>query len=212
MPLLFENRLSASIRTAVWEIAESEETLLQMLPTLTPIHSRFLDKISCQPRRLEWLASRVLLHQLTGLYPEVCYNEKGQPEMVGCHEYISISHTREFAAVALSPWFVPGIDIERPSPRIEKVKDRFLNEHEKNFISSYTEKEQLGLIWCAKEALFKKAGKKGLNFRENIIISPFYPEEEGRISAFLRTSDDDDTEIALNYLNRNDFYLAWTIC
>ncbi|MFW5754338.1 MAG: 4'-phosphopantetheinyl transferase family protein [Marinilabiliaceae bacterium] len=211
MPLLFENRETTSVRTAVWKITEREEELLQMLPKLNLSDSGFLNKISWQPRRLEWLASRILLHQLTDFYPDVCYNKKGQPEITGCNENISISHTREFAAVALSPSFVPGIDIERPSPRIGKVKDRFLNEHEKRFLTPAAENEQLGLIWCSKEAIFKKAGQKGLNFRENIIISPFTPEEKGQISALLMPGSEQETGLELNYLNRDDFYLVWTL-
>ncbi len=210
MPLLFENGETSPVRTAVWKITEGEDDFLQMLPKLHPSDSDFLAKISWQPRRLEWLASRVLLHQMTALYPDVCYNENGQPELSRCNEHISISHTREFAAVALSPRFIPGIDIERPSPRIGKVKERFLNEQEKKFISPKTEDEQIGLIWCAKEAIFKKAGQNGLNFRQNIIISPFIPKEKGQFSALLFPGRKHETHINLYYLNKDNFYLVWT--
>lgn len=210
MPLLFESRETDPVRIAVWKITEGEEDFLQMLPKLAPSDSDFLSGISWQPRRLEWLASRVLLHRMTGFYPDVCYKENGQPEMSMCNEHISISHTRDFAAIALSTQDTPGIDIERPSSRIGKVKNRFLNDQEKEFISPNTEDEQLGLIWCAKEAIFKKAGQKGLNFREDIIISPFTPKEKGHFSASLFPGWEQETGIELYYIKRDEFYLAWT--
>jgi len=209
MPLLFKTRKTPSVHTAVWKITEREGELLKLLPELTPSDSGFLDKISWQPRRMEWLASRVLLQHMTGLYPEVTYNKNGQPEMGGCADHISISHTRGYAAVALSPFFTPGIDIERPSSRIRKVKDRFLNQLEKDFIEN--EATQSGLIWCAKEAIFKKTGQKGLNFRENILISPFTLKKEGQFSASLFPGCEQETVIELHYLNKDDFYLVWTV-
>ncbi|MFO8000391.1 MAG: 4'-phosphopantetheinyl transferase superfamily protein [Marinilabilia sp.] len=211
MPLIFEATPDKGHgRLAVWKISENEPDLLQMLPPLEDSEVKLLSNISYQPRRLEWLASRVLIYRLTGLYPGTCYNHRGQPFITNCHDNLSISHTRGYAAVSLSPDSPPGIDIERPSQRIEKVAGRFLNASEKNFITDIEKEEQLGLIWCAKEAVFKKAGQPGVIFKDHIIISPFTSMPDGKLSATL-IGDGKETTIHLGYHNTPEYYLVWTL-
>lgn len=210
MPLTFEKQTSETSRLAVWNITEEENEFLGMLPLLNKPEEEFLKRISYKPRRLEWLASRVLIYNLTGLYPETRYNDNGQPFVSRCSENISISHTRNYAAIALSKRTIPGVDIEQPSPRIKKVSSRFLNEVEKEFISDINNEKQVGLIWCAKEAIFKKTGQPGLIFKEQILVDPFVPQTEGSFSAKLLIADK-MTSISLNYRVESDnYYLVWT--
>ena len=211
MPLLLEQGDRASVHIAVWRITESEEELANMLPPLALQEQTYLEKISWKPRRIEWLASRLLIYRLTDLYPEICYNQNGQPSVSHCRENISISHTHGYAAVALSARFMPGIDIERPSPRIGKVKNRFLHNEEKEYLEPAFEDQQLGLIWCTKEAIFKKTGQKGLNFHQDILVSAFHPQKEGFLSVTRYPHSKDQSFIQLQYLNKPEFYLVWTI-
>jgi phosphopantetheinyl transferase len=213
MPVLFEKRVNPNLRIAVWEITENEEELVQLLPPLKNEEKTFLERISFSPRKQEWLASRVLIFRQTGIYPASRYKDNGQPLLIGCNEKISISHTRGFAAIALSTGEMPGIDIEHPSSRIEKVSDRFLHPEETRFLSSDILKtRQLGLIWCLKEAIFKKSGTPGLNFKEQILTHPFSPEScEGQITASVMPKNTQKSTIHLEYLIQQRFYLAWTI-
>lgn len=209
MPLLFKKQVRKSTRIAVWAIREEEETLRQLLPPLKAAEKKHLEKISYKPRRLEWLASRLLIHQMTGFYPGTRYLGNGQPYISQCREHVSISHTRGYAAVSISDDSVPGIDIEFPSARIQKVAKRFLNDKEKNFLDPDLIEKQLGLIWCAKEAIFKKAGQPGLIFKDQIITNPFVPKShEGQISATLHIAGNTE-KIKLEYLIDQDFYLVW---
>lgn len=213
MPVFLEKKVTPHLRIAVWEITETEKELLQLLPLLENEEAAFLGRISFAPRKLEWLASRVLIYRLTGIYPASRYKDNGQPFLTGCDEKISISHTRKFAAIALSTGETPGIDIEYPSPRIEKVSDRFLHQDESNYLSTgKIKKRQLGLIWCLKEAVFKQSGSPGLNFKEQIITQPFFPSsDEGEITASVKMQNTQNENIKLEYLIRPDFYLAWTL-
>ncbi len=212
MPALFEKRVKPGLRVAVWEIKETEQELLKLLPPLRTEEKTFLERISFGPRKLEWLASRALIFQQTGIYPASRYKDNGQPFLTECNEKISISHTRGFAATALSTEETPGIDIEYPSPRIEKVSERFLHSNESNFIAaSNLRQHQLGLIWCLKEAIFKQVGIPGLNFKDQIITHPFNPEtREGKITASVQISENQKRTITLNYIIHEDFYLTWT--
>jgi 4'-phosphopantetheinyl transferase len=207
MPLIFkQQRGNNSI--ALWKIDEKEESLLQMLPPLKEAEQIFLNKISHAPRRIEWLASRILLYSITGIYPKIFYNDNGQPTLLHSHANVSISHTRGYAAIAVSSNCMPGIDIEYPSPRIRKVSSRFLNSQEEIFISETDSQTQLALIWCAKEAIYKKAGQAGLNFKDQIIIAPFSPNETGTLEASLK-SESEESKLQLNYYNTNHYSMVW---
>ncbi len=209
MPLIFKNQINNYTRIAVWQISEKEEILIDMLPVLKSPEKKFLNNISHLPRRLEWLASRVLIYKLTGLYPATQYNDNGQPVVSDCHENISISHTIGHAAILLSEKSVPGIDIEYPSARIEKVSGRFLNSEEKNYISKMERNHQLGIIWCVKEAIFKQTGHPGLIFKNHIIVDSFTPESSGTLWATVFV-EGNEKRVQLGYYIDASYYLVWT--
>ncbi|MGQ1890796.1 4'-phosphopantetheinyl transferase family protein [Thermophagus sp. OGC60D27] len=210
MALVFDTTDFSHPRVAVWEITETEQDLLNLLPPFRKEEADFLQKISHPPRRMEWLASRVLIHHLTGLYPATAYKENGQPYIKGCHEHISISHTKDYAAIVLSEETIPGVDIEYPSDRIRKVSDRFLNEKEKAFISEPYSDLQIGLIWCAKEAIYKAVGIPGLIFKDQIIISTFHPDgDQGVLKATLKTPSRKQ-QFQIHYRIEKNYFLVWT--
>ncbi|SFE23785.1 4'-phosphopantetheinyl transferase family protein [Thermophagus xiamenensis] len=210
MAIVFEQTNNNSTRIAVWEISENEEELLNLLPPLENKEEKFLQNISNASRRKEWLASRVLIYQLTGLYPAIGYNESGQPYLINSCDNLTISHTKGYAAIGLSQKTIPGIDIEYPSDRIRKVSDRFLNTAEQQFIQEQYFDIQLGLIWCAKEAVYKAAGHPGISFKEQIIVSPFIPHNSQ--GSFVATfhSQNQTQPFSLNYHLTKDYYLVWT--
>ncbi len=208
MPLILEKQVNPSSFIAVWKISESEGVLKDMLPPLKEADKNFLERISNENRRLEWLASRILIYQKTGLYPSTFYNNWGQPVLTECKEHISISHTYGYAAIASSSDCFPGIDIEYPSDRIEKVANRFLTQTEKTYISEVKKDKQLGLIWCAKEAIYKKAGQPGLIFNKQIEIEEFIPEQTGYLNAILSIQNE-AIKVRTEYMIEKDYYLAW---
>lgn len=214
MPVIFEQKESSSLIIVVWQISETEEELLNLLPTLREEEKSFFSRLSFPARRLEWLASRVLIHHYTGQYPAARYKDNGQPFLIDCNDKISISHTRGYAAISVSQEKTPGVDIEYPSPRIEKVMNRFLHPEEKAFLSSkgVLKEHQLGLIWCLKEAVFKKCGIPGLIFKDQIIAQPFTPlTQDGTFSARVIHTQRSPELLQLKYIIHKNFYLAWTV-
>lgn len=83
--------------------------------------------------------------------------------------FLSISHSRDLIAVALSNAPV-GVDIEPiGSPRPERFAERVLNEKELEEYRSTPEDERLALLyrkWTEKESLFKRLGKAAFVPRE----------------------------------------------
>ena len=126
-------------------------------------------------RRLEVLAVRTLLKEMTGEEQEVIYDKYGAPSFKTLSKdrnFLSISHTDGFVAVILGEKPV-GIDVEKRGRRVEQVKSKFLQDAEmslvetislsaENFQSSQSELYLLclHLIWSAKEAAFKVLGQE----------------------------------------------------
>ena len=65
---------------------------------------------------------------------KIVYNPDGKPFLKGFSGEISFSHTQEYAAVILDCNQPVGIDIEKVKPRIEKVRSRFLDKDELEYI------------------------------------------------------------------------------
>jgi len=155
---------------AVWEITETTGELLEML-SFKPQEKKQYDTFLAEQRKKQWLAYRILIRTL--LHPEeypVEYDQPGKPFLTGSQYHISVTHSHDRAAVIISSAFRTGIDIEKVSPRIRKVRDRFLSDRELSDLQDPDDLEALTLVWCAKEALYKLYGLKNLDFKKNIRV------------------------------------------
>lgn len=95
------------------------------------------------------------------LFPssKIGHRASGAPSLIlpggGSRPWISVSHSRSLAALAVSDRPV-GIDIEAPSPKLERVAERFLSPEELASIPN------LLRAWTAKEAAFKACPEASL--------------------------------------------------
>ena len=73
-------------------------------------------------RKLEWLASRWLLHLMSGrqIRGACLKDEFGKPYLVNSFYDISISHSRELVSVLAAPQAV-GIDIQKIVGKIDSI-------------------------------------------------------------------------------------------
>lgn len=166
----------------IWKTEESPEELLSLLTNETD----YLQEISTmrtENRKKEWLAVRVLLKELLGEEARIAYHTNGAPYLPEKNLHISISHTKGYVAVALSPDSPVGIDIEYISDRIMKVRERFLSEEENNAIDAMHEREHLLIYWCAKETMFKMIKEEGIDFINHLHVNPFPFKREGSFTA-----------------------------
>jgi 4'-phosphopantetheinyl transferase len=172
MPLLFSEPTANNGVVGVWAITESAAELEAIL-ALDDDDRAKLYGFQRDARRCEWLASRVVLKHIVGHDVKIGYRANGAPYMANQSGYISLSHTKGFAAAVFHPTKPTGIDIEYPSARVLKVSDRFLSGHEMAFIPKEWEMVYQTVIWCAKEALFKWLGKTNVTFNTDLIIDAF---------------------------------------
>lgn len=210
MPLFFKHTEQC---LGVWKLEESPEELLALLQH-KELYLPFLDRIGSESRRREWLASRVLLKELVGEEIRIAYKPNGAPYLPDSPLYISISHTKGYAAVLLQSQPAVGVDIEYRSERVRKIRSRFMTPEEECGIDKNFETAHLLIHWCAKEALFKMIGQEEVDFRRHLHIQPFPYGQTGCFSAYeTRTSADASCRVGYQicYQVAPEFVLAWSL-
>jgi phosphopantetheinyl transferase len=184
MPTTRIEALAGGVHLAQWRILESEQELLRQRPGLADAEWQAI----AQPeRRREWLASRLLLADLAGSrgieFQGVVKDVANKPYLQGASHAISLSHTQGLAVAAISEAQRVGIDVERRSPRVANIARRFL--HQEEWEAAGGDWQELLVYWCAKEALYKLHGQKGVIFREELRVDrkPGDLEFQGYITA-----------------------------
>jgi len=178
---------------------------------LTPKEEKLLSKTKGH-RRLEWLASRWLLHTMSGreIRGACLKDEFGKPYLENSFYDISISHSRQLVSVMAAPQAV-GIDIQKLVGKIESIAHKFLRPEEMESLSKSERLEHLHVYWGAKEALYKAYGRKQLDFKQHISIEPFeYNLRTGKCFGTVQ-KDDYFAEFELRYEQIGDYILVYGI-
>lgn len=174
MPLYKKIAKQNGLIISVWKIEESEFELLEVLKKDVWIDDE-LKKISHPEKRIEYLASRVLVKLLCAeaqvSFSGIFKDEHHKPYLIGDCGHISISHTEHYCAAAYHPKNAVGVDIQMITPKLHLVAKKFLNTSELKLLQNDTSK--LCLAWCAKEAVYKHVGIKGVSLRNQISILNF---------------------------------------
>ena len=167
MPEFLKESIENLAQFAIWEIEESEDELLEGL-TISHVEKKKLNQLKSLVHRKGYLATRQLLKKF-GIPPgSNKYDQKGAPYLID-GRYLSITHSRNFAAIAISDKKV-GIDLEFYREKIKKIGPRFLNIEEAEISDDFTDIKYLTKIWTAKEALYKNYSKPAINFRSQLHI------------------------------------------
>lgn len=209
MPIVLDEIKESGSHVGVWQIAEPLEFFIDHV-VLTEQEKEFYNKFQINLRRKHWLSYRFLLKYLLKKDVSVIYDVNGKPFLNDSHKYISVSHSGEYAAVIVHPSIPVGIDIEKITPRIEKVFDKFMNEKEIQEIDPMHRLEYLYVHWCAKEALYKMHGKGNLDFIRDIFIESFPYSDSGIIQSYLIT-EGQHIPCKLHYEKLDDYMLAYTV-
>lgn len=172
----------------LWKFAETSGDLLPYFSLIDLADPAFL-KYSHEKRKVEWLATRVLINQIIGPEFSISYLNTGKPILKHDQfKHISISHSRDFAAVILHEHLNVGIDIEETTRDYTRIEKRYLSDLE---IRQTDKNPQLQcLYWCAKEAIFKMVDDEGIEFRQQIHI---IPEPENQYSAKFISGNKEST-------------------
>jgi phosphopantetheinyl transferase len=203
MPVFYEH-INDFAKIAIWHIAEEKNFFLGKVPLQR--------EITHPHKQLQHLAGRYLLQYL---YPDFPYHlieiaDTRKPFLPNEEYHFSISHCGDYAAVIVSKDRRVGIDIELVTPKVERIKHKFVNPGELSIINSRQSISQLTLMWCCKEAVFKWHGSAGVDFRENIHLKPFdVNADEGIIKcSFVKEAV---VQLDLRYKYFGGLCLAWVV-
>ncbi len=171
MPLILDQFLPSGARLLIWNTLETQEELEKFIPEAEIIQ---LKKAYRHPlRRVQKIVTSLLLNKLcNNKRPALSYNQLGKPSFKNFQGHLSISHSKSFVGLLYHAHFSCGLDLEEPDVRILRIKDRFLNEFEKNYIVEENIIRDSLLIWSVKEALFKNIGCGGILFKEHLTVHP----------------------------------------
>ena len=167
MPIHQHKNIAKTIKLGMWVIEEDIDELLYIAKNKN-INIKDIPEVKNQSKIKQWLATRLLLNNyFTDVM--IVYNEKGKPFLSNGWN-ISISHSGDYVVSLLNEKNNCGIDIEKISNKIEKIKHKFLNESD---LKKITTEQDLTIYWSAKETLYKFYGKKEVLFIENLFIEDF---------------------------------------
>lgn len=201
MTLLIKNFAENCI-SGVWKLEESESELLELI-SLSDNDKNKLSSISSEKRRVEIIATRVLMQSI-GLKEEIYYIEK----IPFCNNgYICISHSKSLVTVIWHPNYKTAIDVEEIKDKILNVSDKVFSDSEIYFCRN--DKKKLTILWNCKEAIYKIFGDKDLIFKTEITVCPF-SFENNKILAIVKKNNIEKKYI-LNFIEIHKNTLCWCI-
>lgn len=205
MPLVNIHQISDHNQWGLWLIEETEEFLAFEAMESAP------EEIVSPQKRLEYLTGRVLIRKLAeraGLdYQGTHKDEWGKPLLKGLVHHISLSHSFPHVAAQIHATHAIGIDVEQPKYKLLRIASRVLSKEE--CVDAGTDPVKHCVYWCAKEALYKLHGRRGLHFNNQLNVAPFQLSERGFLNGVV-TEDETSLEVPLGYEIYDGFVVVYT--
>jgi phosphopantetheinyl transferase len=201
MPIFYQQDIDEGTRLGIWKIEEEESFFRKEVPSQKDI--------THPHKRLQHLAGRYLLKYLFPSFPVslIKIADTKKPFLEDEAYHFSISHCDEWAAAIVSKTGRVGVDVELPSFKIDRIKNKFLHEEETTFLNPEFSITQLTLMWCCKEAVFKWWSYGGVDFSEKIRLQPFQLQPSGELNVQFLLGDTGG--LKLQYKIFEKFCLAW---
>ena len=165
MPLYKEWKIGNHGLAAIWKIDEPE--------TFFTKRTGLVSDMKNEKRRIEHLAGRFLLRHLEEDFPllNIAKDQHDKPRIDNNAFFFSISHSWPYIAAVVDPFEEVGIDIQTWHPRITQIQHKYLSATEQLFFKN--DPQLLTVAWCAKEAVYKWYGRRGVDFIEHLPIEFF---------------------------------------
>lgn len=208
MPLFKQLYISDDCNLYIWKI-EEEVDYLQNHVELSDIELEKFNGFGSESRKKEYLATRLLVQKYISADLRIENNEHGKPFLVGSDLKISVSHTKNFAAIFVCKHSTPALDMEYLSDRVHRIAKRFLSGSELENISDQNRTFHLYQHWCAKECLIKFYGKKDVHLIDELKIHPFSPKQDAFTGEVCR--NDFSESYTFKYIQFDDYLLVYSL-
>jgi len=206
MPQIFSTNLNPSGNLLLWQ-ANEESTWFKEQLTLIPDLWEEFESFTNETIRYRWLASRFALQQVSQQIPlNLIKNPSGKPILLESECHISLSHCDGYVA-AIHAEVPVGIDVERVSPRVQKIKNYFMRDEEIDLLGE--ENGELLLAWSAKESIFKWYGRQKLGFKSQLCIRSI--DFEGQVMEMELSTSEHNLIQSVFFRQDSDKVLTWTV-
>ena len=155
--------------------------------------------------REQFLATRKVL-ALENTDYKITYDINGKPSL-NTNSNISISHSYEIAAIAISDNSKIGLDIQLNGNKIFNIQHKFLNPSEKLNIGENPSLIILTMIWTSKESIYKALGLKGISFSKNIKIDKFLEKDKTGKGIYINGIE--KVKFDLKFFNINEYIICY---
>jgi phosphopantetheinyl transferase (holo-ACP synthase) len=95
--------------------------------------------------------------------------DTGKPYLIDCDWHVSFSHSRAISSAIVHRSAPVGIDIELLQEKLQRIQTKFLSEEEMAWANNNV--DRLGMLWSAKEAIYKQLSAKGVTLK-GILMKP----------------------------------------
>lgn len=208
MPFVDYISLEENDIIGIWENRESlEDLLFDLQPTGEMLH-RF-NELYLEKRKKEFCITNLLVREVYGSKMMIDKDQFGKPILRNSGYKISISHADQYSAVYLAEKKECGVDVEKLDKRMPLLANKFVSEYESLYITKGKDIPYISIIWCVKEAIYKWYAKRGLDFKENMIIHPFTILQSGGPVYYEFVKDGKKTTNIAYYQIFNEHVIAW---
>ena len=162
MPQMYFEKLKSFCNAEIffWHIKEDCNELSSLIADNGMLLAGAENKFKSVSRQREWLAVRALLQYTPYKGAVIEYRGNGKPYFANNSKYVSISHTQEYVALAVSESPI-GIDVELTNRNALSVAKAFLQPQEIESLAGCGNAAHEALcLWSAKEAAFKLASER----------------------------------------------------
>jgi 4'-phosphopantetheinyl transferase EntD len=180
MPLYKTFTPNSQTTVKIWKITESFDDLMAGLVLKQESSDRVLSMKSEWHQR-GFLCARHLLLDLGYTDLDLYYDNNGKPHLKD-GKCISITHSFLFVGVIVSDAEV-GIDIEMQRDKIARIAPKFID-YEFNYLKKDSENyiNELTIIWCIKESLYKLFATPGMVFKDHFLVIPFMIQDHETVA------------------------------
>jgi 4'-phosphopantetheinyl transferase len=196
MPFLKDFIINQNTKIKLWKVMVGELNTKE----LNSDEKNLLKFKKSNILREQFLATRKLLAQENSNY-KITYDINGKP-LLNSNFNISISHSHEIAAIAISNNSKIGLDVQLKESKILNIQNKFLNKSEKLNISDDSCVDNLTMIWTSKESIYKAVGLKGISFSNNIKIDKVMEKDKLGIGYYINGTEKVKFDLNFFYVNQ----------
>jgi 4'-phosphopantetheinyl transferase len=200
MPFLKEYIINEKTKIKLWKVMIGELNTKE----LNSDEKKLLKLKKNDFLREQFLATRKVLALENSNY-KITYDINGKPSLNSKYN-ISISHSHEIAAIAISDNSKIGLDVQLNENKIFNIQHKFLNPSEKLNIGENPSIDTLTMIWTSKESIYKAIGLKGTSFSNNIIIDKVEEKDKIGIGYYINGTEKVKFDLKFIYIDE------YTIC